>query len=132
LTNFGLKQVERARQEANLAQRRYMQVEPENRLVADTLEAEWNRRLQALAEARLEYERQCSLDRQLLVRKSERRSWRWYILPSHLERSWNTGAREEAAGGHDDRGCDSDTRDRNTMHVRFKGGLTRTLACRSR
>jgi hypothetical protein len=61
-----LKQVERARYEANLAQRRYMQVEPENRLVADTLEAEWNRKLQALAKARLECERQRSLDRQLL------------------------------------------------------------------
>jgi hypothetical protein len=55
-----------------------MQVKPENRLVADTLEAEWNRKLQALAEARLEYERQHSLDRQLLDGESERRSWRLY------------------------------------------------------
>src|SRR5271169_5955887 len=58
-----LKQVERARYEANLAQRRYLQVQPENRLVADSLEAEWNRKLQALAEARLECERQRSIDR---------------------------------------------------------------------
>ena len=34
--------VERARYEAELAQRRYMRVDPENRLVADTLEADWN------------------------------------------------------------------------------------------
>ena len=46
-----MKQVERARYEANLAQRRYMQVQPENRLVADTLEAEWNHKLHLLAEA---------------------------------------------------------------------------------
>jgi len=33
------KQVERARYEADLAQRRYMHVDPANRLVADELEA---------------------------------------------------------------------------------------------
>jgi len=36
------KQVERARYESDLAQRRYMHVDPANRLVADSLEAEWN------------------------------------------------------------------------------------------
>ncbi len=39
------KQVERARYEAELAQRRYLLVSPENRLVADSLEADWNRKL---------------------------------------------------------------------------------------
>lgn len=34
--------VERTRYEAELARRRYMKVDPDNRLVADTLEAEWN------------------------------------------------------------------------------------------
>ena len=77
-----LKQVERARYEANLAQRRYMQVEPENRLVADTLEAEWNRKLQALAEARLECERQRSLDRQLL--DQEKREKIMALYPTSL------------------------------------------------
>ena len=38
-------QVERARYAADLAQRRYMHVDPANRLVAETLEAEWNRAL---------------------------------------------------------------------------------------
>src|ERR1043165_3561128 len=41
------KQVERARYEADQAQRRYMHVDPANRLVADTLEAEWNTKLRA-------------------------------------------------------------------------------------
>jgi hypothetical protein len=45
------KQVERARYEADLAQRRYMHVDPANRLVADTLEAEWNNKLRLLNEA---------------------------------------------------------------------------------
>ncbi len=51
-------QVERARYEAELAQRRYLRVDPENRLVADSLEAEWNTKLRALAAAHEEYERQ--------------------------------------------------------------------------
>jgi Recombinase len=51
-------QVERARYEAELAQRRYLRVDPDNRLVADSLEAEWNTKLRALAIAQEEYERQ--------------------------------------------------------------------------
>ncbi len=51
------KQVERARYEADLAQRRYMHVDPANRLVADTLEAEWNEKLRALNAEQEEYER---------------------------------------------------------------------------
>src|SRR6516164_2029112 len=35
-------QVERARYEAELARRRYLRVDPDNRLVADSLEADWN------------------------------------------------------------------------------------------
>jgi hypothetical protein len=123
-----LKQVERARYEANLAQRRYMQVEPENRLVADTLEAEWNQKLQMLAEARLEYERQRALDRQLL---DEEKRGRIMALASDFPRIWNdpaTPVREKkrlVAMMIEDvtltRGTEI------TMHVRFKGGLTRTL-----
>ncbi len=49
--------VQRAQVEADLAQRRFMLVDPSNRLVADTLEAEWNDKLRALAKAREERER---------------------------------------------------------------------------
>ena len=44
--------VERAQIEADLAQRRFMLVDPNNRLVADTLEGEWNEKLRILAKAR--------------------------------------------------------------------------------
>lgn len=57
--------VERARYEAELAQRRYMRVDPENRLVADTLEADWNKKLRALAEAQEQYEQRREQDRQV-------------------------------------------------------------------
>ena len=43
--------VERARYEADRAERAFSQVEPENRLVARSLEARWEARLTALAEA---------------------------------------------------------------------------------
>jgi hypothetical protein len=44
--------VEPAQYKAALAQRCYLRVDQENRLVADVLEAEWNAKLRALAEAR--------------------------------------------------------------------------------
>lgn len=45
-------QVDRAQHEADLAQRRYLQVDPDNRLVVSVLEAEWNEKLRELAAAR--------------------------------------------------------------------------------
>ena len=43
--------VERARYHADLARRRYLAVDPASRLVAGTLEADWNTALRALADA---------------------------------------------------------------------------------
>ena len=43
-----------------------MRVEPEHRLVADSLEAEWNSKLRALAETQQERERQRQQDRHAL------------------------------------------------------------------
>ena len=51
-------QVDRARYESELARRRFLRVDPDNRLVAASLEAEWNAKLRALAEAEQNYERQ--------------------------------------------------------------------------
>lgn len=47
-------EVERARYQAERAERRYRKVEPENRLVARTLEAEWEERLNELTAAKSE------------------------------------------------------------------------------
>lgn len=49
--------ITRARYESDLARRRFMLVDPANRLVAAGLEAEWNRRLSELAEAEQELAR---------------------------------------------------------------------------
>ncbi len=59
-------EIERARYEVNLARRRYMQVDPENRLVADSLEAEWNEKLVSLNELYENYERQKKNDFNIL------------------------------------------------------------------
>jgi hypothetical protein len=50
--------LKRLEYEANLARRRYELVDPENRLVAHTLETEWNQRLVALEKAKAVYEAQ--------------------------------------------------------------------------
>ena len=50
-------QVERAQYESDLARSRYMKVDPSNRLVADSLEADWNEKLRRVAQTREECER---------------------------------------------------------------------------
>jgi len=54
-------EVERARYETDLARRRYMRVDPDNRLVADSLEAEWNQTLRAQTAAQERYDKQCQI-----------------------------------------------------------------------
>ena len=48
-----------------------MRVEPENRLVADSLEADWNEKLRALTESQEYYEQQRAAER-LLVDEDQR------------------------------------------------------------
>jgi hypothetical protein len=55
-------EVERARYECDLARRRYMQVDPDNRLVADSLEAEWNDKLRAHEQASDRYQKRRDAD----------------------------------------------------------------------
>jgi hypothetical protein len=50
--------LQRMEYQADLARRRYEMVDPENRLVAHTLETEWNQRLETLEEAKRAYEAQ--------------------------------------------------------------------------
>lgn len=56
----------RVRYEARLAERRFMQVDPDNRLVAGNLEADWNRKLTIVKEAEQEYERKRALEKKAL------------------------------------------------------------------
>ena len=65
--------VERAQYEADHARRRYMQVDGANRLVADSLEAEWNAKLRALGEAQQLYQSNRAADRTLIDNKERKR-----------------------------------------------------------
>jgi DNA invertase Pin-like site-specific DNA recombinase len=80
------RQVERAQYETGLARQRYMQVDPANRLVADALEADWNLKLRALAEAREEYQRRRTADC-LIVDDAERQ--RILALATDFPAIWN-------------------------------------------
>lgn len=87
-------QVERARYEAELAQRRYLRVDPENRLVADSLEADWNAKLRALAETQQDYEHRREQDRRVF---SEEQRQAILALATDFPRLWrdpNTPDRE--------------------------------------
>jgi len=54
--------IERTRHDCELARRRYMLVDPDNRLVADTLEAEWNEKLRLHTDVIEDYERRATKD----------------------------------------------------------------------
>src|SRR3984957_9352460 len=79
------KQIERARYEADLAQRRYLHVDPANRLVADSLEADWNEKLRALTQAQEKYEQQRHQDR---ITIDEQQRARIAALASDFPRLW--------------------------------------------
>ncbi len=124
--------IERAQIEADLAQRRFMLVDPNNRLVADTLEGEWNNRLRALAEAREERERVRQRDevvlddaiRQRLVAMTAdfRNLWDDPSMPNRERKRLLAYIIEDAT-------LIKIPAERITkIHVRFKGGKTETLA----
>ena len=103
-------QVERARYEAELAQRRYMRVDPDNRLVADSLEADWNQKLKLLADTQQERkqlrERGWRFQFRLLPRLThgwvDGGAWWQRVLDSHLNSFHRgriaRGARAERSG----------------------------------
>ena len=121
-------QVERASYEAELAQRRYLSVDPGYRLVASTLEADWNHKLRALDAAQEEYERQCQAEGALL---DEHKRAQVLALSTDFPRLWddpNTPARERKRMV---RLLLEDVtlvkNERVVAQVRFRGGACRTL-----
>ena len=122
------KQVERARYEADLAQRRYMHVDPANRLVADSLEAEWNNKLRALTEAQAEYEQLRQTDRVAI--DDEQRS-RIAALASDFPRIWRDPTTPDREKKRMVRLIVEDVvlmkRDEIAMHVRFRGGASKSF-----
>jgi DNA invertase Pin-like site-specific DNA recombinase len=122
------RQVERARYEADLARRRFMQVDPENRLVADELEAEWNRKLRALTEAQEECERRRQADKAVL---DDAQRARVLALATDLPRLWQEPTTPDRERKRMVRLLVEDITLKKgpqvTVHLRFRGGATTTL-----
>jgi len=123
------KHVERAQYEVDVARRRYMRVDPDNRLVADSLEAEWNARLRALGEAKEEYERQREADRATIDEEQRARILR---LASDVPALWRDPATPDRERKRMLRLLIEDATllkgEDISVHVRFRGGATQTLS----
>jgi DNA invertase Pin-like site-specific DNA recombinase len=116
------------RYEADLAQRRYLQVDPNHRLVADELEADWNQRLRELRQAQQEYEQQRAADQK---RRDEQQRQQILALAQDFPRLWNDPKTPQRERKRMVRLLLEDVTllkgQELTLHVRFKGGATRTL-----
>ena len=113
-----------------LARRRYLRVDPDNRLVADALEADWNDKLRALTQAQEDYRRRRGADDTVLgPQQRERIIGIGQRLPGGLERD-----------GHHRQGRKRMLRllledvtlvkgqQALNVHVRFRGGDTRSVS----
>ena len=122
------KAVERARYEADAAQRRYLHVDPANRLVADSLEADWNNKLRALNAAQQQYEERCKNDR---VAISDQQRMSIAALARDFPRLWLNPKTPDRERKRLVRFLLDDVTlvqsDEIVAHVRFKGGITKTL-----
>lgn len=78
--------LERARFEAQRAERQYNMVEPENRIVARTLETRWNQKLQELAQIEREYEEAKNTHKLALSEKDKKNI---LALAGDLPKLWN-------------------------------------------
>jgi len=124
-------QIERARQEAELAQQQYLLVRPENRLVADALEQQWNEKLRERARLEEDYARSGQTEGSQL---SEADREQILALASDLPRIWNnprTSARDRKRMFRllvEDVTLQRDSQ-KIDISIRWKGGATTTLQC---
>jgi DNA invertase Pin-like site-specific DNA recombinase len=121
--------VERARYHADLARRRYLAVDPANRLVAGTLEADWNTALRALDQAQEACEQARKHDTGQLT---DAQKTRISQLVTDLPAIWNDPATPARERKRIARLLLTDvtvtrTRDTITAHVRLPGGQHHTL-----
>jgi DNA invertase Pin-like site-specific DNA recombinase len=121
--------VERARYHADLARRRYLAVDPSNRLVAGTLEADWNTALRNLGDAQAAYDKAREQHHGQLT---EAQKARIAQLATDLPGIWNDPATPARERKRIARLLLTDitvtrTSDTITAHVRLAGGQHRTL-----
>ncbi len=121
-------QVERAQYEANLAKRRYMQVDPDNRLVVGTLEANWNDKLCALEKAKDEYERLRKNDYKIL---NDTKQKEIMSLATDFPKLWTNPDVSDRERKRMIRLLIEDVTllvgKEVTINIRFRGGATKTI-----
>jgi DNA invertase Pin-like site-specific DNA recombinase len=119
--------VERARHRADLARRRYLAVDPDNRLVADSLEADWNDTLRELNDANDEYQRTATGR----VALDDAHKARIRALATDFPRLWNDPATPVRERKRIARLLIEDVTINKTdqihLDVRFRGGQTTSL-----
>ena len=121
--------VDRARYHADLARRRYLAVDPANRLVAGTLEADWNTALRALGDTQAAYDKARDQHPGTLTPAQKDRIAQ---LVTDLPGIWNDPATPMRERKRIARLLLTDvtatrTSDTITAHVRLAGGQHRTL-----
>ena len=121
--------VERAHHEVELARRRFMQVDPDNRLVADALEADWNDKLRVYKESQERYEKQREEARAELT--DEQRA-QIATIATDFPALWRDPKTSHRERKRVVRLLIEDAtiikRDTISVQVRFKGGATQTLS----
>ena len=119
--------VERARHRADLARRRYLAVDPGNRLVAGTLEADWNAALRALQAAQDDYDHGTAATAAL----TETDKARIRALAADFPALWTNPATPQRERKRMARLLLDDVTltktDRIHLHVRFRGGQATSL-----
>jgi DNA invertase Pin-like site-specific DNA recombinase len=120
--------VQRAQHAADAARRRYLAVDPANRLVADTLEADWNDKLRELAAAHEDHNKA----RHANTSPGDAERARIRALASDFPALWNNPATPMRERKRLTRLLITDvtlikTGDGITVHVRFRGGQNHTL-----
>ncbi len=120
--------IERTQYEVDLARQRFMRVDPNNRLVADSLEADWNDKLRLLNDAHERYRQQRAADCAAL--DDEQRA-RILALANDVPRLWREAATPDRERKRMLRLIIEDVTlvkgKELVVHVRFRGGATRTL-----
>ncbi len=127
--------IDRAQIEADLAQRRFMLVDPNNRLVADTLEGEWNEKLRVLSKAREDRERAREQDQFILDEAVRERLIAMTVDFNKLWVDSDTPNRERkrllAHIIEDVTLIKMPAEGTTKVHIRFKGGKIQTLTIMS-
>jgi DNA invertase Pin-like site-specific DNA recombinase len=120
--------IARTRQDCELARRRYMAVDPDNRLVADTLEAEWNEKLRIHNGVVEDYESRAATETASITQKTQQRI---QALADQFPRIWDDPRVDMRERKRIFRLLITDVTlikaDKISIHVRLSGGSTRSL-----